>query len=90
MSKWDQQYRVFDTPCFPAKWKVGRFEDDDNGTCNYFRERRDAENEANRRNIRPAVIQCECETCGIGYHLPSGKCDHCNSVEKSNARKVTA
>lgn len=20
----------------------------------------------------------QCETCGIGYHLPSGACDHCN------------
>lgn len=31
MSKWEQPYRVYDTPCFPARWKVGRFEDDDNG-----------------------------------------------------------
>lgn len=21
-----------------------------------------------------------CETCGIGFYLPSGKCDHCDSV----------
>lgn len=23
-----------------------------------------------------------CETCGIGYYLPSGVCDHCNSPRK--------
>ena len=55
MSKWKQPYRVFDTPCFPARWKVGRFAEDDNGTGNYFRDRRDAENEAARRNERRAT-----------------------------------
>lgn len=20
----------------------------------------------------------QCETCGVGYYLPSGVCDHCN------------
>lgn len=50
MSKWDRPYRVFETSCFPAKWKVGRFEDDDNATCNYFRDRDDAQQEANKRN----------------------------------------
>lgn len=49
-SKWDRPYQVFDTPSFPARWKVGRFEDDDNGTCNYFVNRCDAVAEADKRN----------------------------------------
>lgn len=23
-----------------------------------------------------------CATCGIGYYLPSGVCDHCNCIRK--------
>ena len=52
MSKWDQPYRVFETPCFPAPWKVGRFEDDDNATGNFFCDRVEAEAEARERNER--------------------------------------
>ncbi len=54
MSKWDNLYQVFDTPCFPARWKVGRFEDDDNATVNYFRDRDEALREANKRNAAKA------------------------------------
>ena len=43
-------YRVFETSCFPACWKVGRSEDDDNATINYFAIKSDAEAEAERRN----------------------------------------
>ena len=50
MSKWDKPYRVFDTPCFPARWKVGRFEDDSNNTVNYFRDYHSAQRECDRRN----------------------------------------
>lgn len=49
MSKWDQPYRVFETSMYPAKWKVGRFEDDDNATYNYFIDKSAAETEAVRR-----------------------------------------
>lgn len=50
--KWDRPYRVFETECFPAKWKVGRFHDDDNATCNYFRDLKEAQEEAAKRNER--------------------------------------
>lgn len=50
MSKWDNRYQVFDTPCFPARWKVGRFEDDDNATVNFFRDHGEALREAAKRN----------------------------------------
>ena len=50
--KWDRPYRVFETECFPAKWKVGRFHDDDNATCNYFRDLKEAQQEAAKRNER--------------------------------------
>lgn len=50
LAKWEQPYQVFETLCFPAKWKVGRFLEDSNATVNYFRNYRDAQNEANRRN----------------------------------------
>jgi hypothetical protein len=50
MSKFDQPYRVFETQCYPASFKVGRFEEDDNATLNYFRLRSDAEAECVRRN----------------------------------------
>lgn len=35
---------------------------------------------------KPHGLKClpewnECHTCGIGYYLPSGVCDHCNSRE---------
>jgi len=46
------EYQVFETPCFPAKWKVGRSEDDSNATHNYFRDKQDAMREADRRNGR--------------------------------------
>lgn len=26
-----------------------------------------------------------CDTCGCGYYLPSGRCDHCNSVRTASA-----
>lgn len=26
-----------------------------------------------------------CPTCGVGYYLPSGKCDHCNAAETPTA-----
>lgn len=49
-SKFEQPYRIFETPMFPAKWKVGRFEDDDNATVNYFANRNEAQAEADKRN----------------------------------------
>ena len=50
MRKYNQPYQVFKTCMFPNVWKVGRFEDDDNATCNYFPTSKDAEEEAKRRN----------------------------------------
>lgn len=26
-----------------------------------------------------------CETCGVGYYLPSGPCDHCDSAKPGSA-----
>lgn len=48
----EKPYQVFDTPCYPARWKVGRTTDDGNNTCNYFADRQDAEAEAQKRNER--------------------------------------
>lgn len=50
MSKWELPYQVFDTPMRPARWKVGRFEDDDNSACNFFRSKEEAQAEADKRN----------------------------------------
>lgn len=25
-----------------------------------------------------------CQTCGVGFHLPSGRCDHCNSLMRKD------
>lgn len=50
MSKFDRKYRVFKTACWPAQWKVGRFEDDDNATVNFFVGYNAADIEAERRN----------------------------------------
>ena len=49
-NKWEQPYKVFETECFPAKYKVGRFEEDDNATHNYFRIESEALSESLRRN----------------------------------------
>ncbi len=56
MSKWDQPYRVFETEMYPAKWKVGRFLEDDNSTGNYFRDRVAAETEASLRNTERRTV----------------------------------
>lgn len=50
MSKYDQPYQVFQTACYPASFKVGRFEEDDNATHNYFVRQSDAIKEAACRN----------------------------------------
>ena len=52
VSKWEQPYQVFETACYPCKWKVGRFEEDDNAVYHYFVTRKEAELEAERRNER--------------------------------------
>lgn len=52
-------YQVFDTPCFPARWKVGTKPDDDNSTCNYFRTYKEARLEAARRNARLAAVEAK-------------------------------
>lgn len=50
MNKIELPYRVFQTAAYPAKWKVARFPDDDNATCNFFRTFALAQAEANKRN----------------------------------------
>lgn len=50
MNKRDSLYRVFLTSCWPACWKVGRFSEDDNATCNFYRSKETATQEAHRRN----------------------------------------
>ena len=45
-----EPYRVFDTPCWPARWKVSDHDDEDNATHNYFVDPHDAQQEADRRN----------------------------------------
>lgn len=57
MSKWDQPYAVFDTPCYPARYKVGRFAEDDNSTHNYFYTREAADAEARRRHTFANILQ---------------------------------
>ena len=31
-----------------------------------------------------------CNVCGVGFYLPSGRCDHCNSKQEvtTNAIKI--
>lgn len=60
MLNYDQPYRVFLTPCYPACWKVARFAGDSNATCNYFRARVEAEQEAQRRNERSQAGKRGC------------------------------
>jgi len=33
-----------------------------------------------RGRIEDVVADTECQTCGIGFRLPSGRCDHCNTL----------
>lgn len=52
MNRYDQPYQVFKTAAWPAQWKVGRFINDDNATLNFFRNKIDALNEAEKRNTQ--------------------------------------
>lgn len=35
------------------------------------------------------MIDDLCETCGIGYILPSGVCDHCDTRQQKSARPIS-
>jgi hypothetical protein len=49
------RYYVETTPCYPASFKVRSDRDSDNATYNYFRTRKEAQNEADRRNHYQAL-----------------------------------
>lgn len=52
-----EKWQVFYTPCWPASWKVGRFENDHTATCNYFDDLVEAQREADRRNQVDELIK---------------------------------
>ena len=54
----EREWYVLETLCYPAKWKVtfdwmGE-EHGDNDTSNYYRDREEAQREADRRNAAEA------------------------------------